>query len=200
MFQVIGALTSVLMIWVVTGVLLYLAVGRVINENFELDAGIMLITSAVGVAVNLVLVITQCCWVFFVGYNLLPISILLCRMGLTLHQHGHSHGGEGHGHSHGHNHEKSGDANNTLNKTNINVRAAYIHVLGDFIQSTGVLVAALIIYFQVSPRVQITKFINWQNVELITNKKLARNYNFVPFLSMFCKLSCITFWLAWIDR
>ena len=33
---------------------------------------------------------------------------------------------------------------------NINVRAAFIHVVGDFLQSLGVLVAALIIYFKVS--------------------------------------------------
>ena len=35
-------------------------------------------------------------------------------------------------------------------KTNINVRAAFIHVIGDFLQSLGVLVAALIIYYKVS--------------------------------------------------
>lgn len=56
-------------------------------------------------------------------------------MGLTLHQHGHSHGGTD---SHSHKPEE-----------NINVRAAFIHVLGDFIQSFGVLVAALIIYYKV---------------------------------------------------
>ena len=33
--------------------------------------------------------------------------------------------------------------------SNINLRAAAIHVIGDFIQSVGVLVAALIIYFKV---------------------------------------------------
>lgn len=65
-------------------------------------------------------------------------------MGLTLHQHGHSHGGssDGHGHSHG----KHDDEHE---KTNINVRAAYIHVIGDFIQSFGVLIAAIIIFFNV---------------------------------------------------
>merc|ERR1712080_390072 len=67
----------------------------------------MLITSACGVAVNIV-------------------------MGCTLHQHGHSHGG---GSSHSHD-------------ENLNVRAAYIHVIGDFIQSIGVLLAALLIYFK----------------------------------------------------
>ncbi|XP_011309176.1 zinc transporter 2 isoform X2 [Fopius arisanus] len=121
--EVIGALTSVLLIWVVTGILFYLAIERIVNKDFELDAEVMLITSAIGVAVNLV-------------------------MGLTLHQHGHSHGG-GHGHSHGGDHGHShGGGKHQGDDKNINVRAAYIHVLGDFIQSTGVLVAALIIYFK----------------------------------------------------
>lgn len=62
-------------------------------------------------------------------------------MGCTLHQHGHTHGG-GSSHSHakleeGHTHD-----------VNINVRAAYIHVVGDLIQSLGVLLAALIIYYK----------------------------------------------------
>lgn len=51
--EVIGALTSVLLIWVVTGVLVYMAVQRVIYKQFEINATVMLITSAVGVAVNL---------------------------------------------------------------------------------------------------------------------------------------------------
>ena len=56
-FQVIGALTSVLLIWVVTGILFYLAIERIVHKDFELDATVMLITSAIGVVVNLVLVI-----------------------------------------------------------------------------------------------------------------------------------------------
>lgn len=52
-------------------------------------------------------------------------------MGWQLHDsHGHSHGGGG-GHS----------------DENINVRAAFIHVLGDVLQSIGVFIAALLIYF-----------------------------------------------------
>lgn len=57
--------------------------------------------------------------------------------------HGHSHGlsaGRSHGHSHG------GDDV----ARNINVRAATVHVLGDLIQSIGVLVAAVVIKFKVS--------------------------------------------------
>ncbi len=50
-------------------------------------------------------------------------------MGCSLHGggHGHSHGGGGGGHGHGHSHGGQ-------NGSNINVRAAMIHVIGDFIQ------------------------------------------------------------------
>ncbi|VVC31480.1 Hypothetical protein CINCED_3A011580 [Cinara cedri] len=112
--EVLGALTSVLLIWVVTGILLYLAVERIKNMSYSIDANIMLITSIIGLCVNVV-------------------------MGLTLHQHSHSHGG-----LETHSHETSG--RNSSN--NINVRAAYIHVLGDILQSLGVLVAAVVVYFK----------------------------------------------------
>nr|XP_033331401.1 zinc transporter 2-like isoform X1 [Megalopta genalis] len=129
--EVIGALTSVLLIWVVTGILFYLAVERIIHQDFELNATVMLISSIVGVAVNLV-------------------------MGLSLHQHGHSHG---HSHQEEYARSKSSQLGNLENQTdvheahdqdksNINVRAAFIHVLGDFIQSIGVFVAAVIVYFK----------------------------------------------------
>merc|ERR1712150_432829 len=37
---------------------------------------------------------------------------------------------------------------NGKEKENINVKAAFIHVVGDFVQSLGVFIAALIIYFK----------------------------------------------------
>lgn len=65
-------------------------------------------------------------------------------MGWQLHDspHGHSHGGLGGG-SHGHSHGGGGAGN----EDNLNVRAAFIHVVGDVLQSVGVFVAALVIYF-----------------------------------------------------
>ena len=51
--EVIGATVSVLLIWVVTGILVYIAVERIIEKNYEIDATIMLITSGVGVLVNI---------------------------------------------------------------------------------------------------------------------------------------------------
>ena len=106
--EVLGAIASVLMIWVVTGILFYMAVLRVIKQDFQIDSKVMLITSGLGVLVNII-------------------------MGASLHQHGHSHGG-GAGHSHG------GDSEQAHSQTseNINVKAAFIHVLGDFLQSLGV--------------------------------------------------------------
>lgn len=83
-------------------------------------------------------------------------------MGIALHPaHGHSHSGAGNGtdtHSPRHSHgssltvENEGSVPQTTpcRKQNLNVRAAFIHVVGDFIQSVGVLIAALIIYFKVS--------------------------------------------------
>ena len=69
--------------------------------------------------------------------------------------HGHSHGG-GHGHAQGG--DKRGGhfcQERTHDKVehdtrNINVRAAFIHTIGDLIQSLGVLLAAYLIKFRVS--------------------------------------------------
>ena len=69
-------------------------------------------------------------------------------LGLTLHGvcglgHGHSHGG-GHGHSHG-GRKLSNDS--VSSQKHINIRAAFIHVLGDLLQSIGVLISSLLIKF-----------------------------------------------------
>jgi cation diffusion facilitator family transporter len=113
------------MIWVVTGILVYAAILRIVNGNYEVNATIMLITSAIGVGVNII-------------------------MGCSLHQHGHAHkdpqvesGEATGGGQHGHGHDAAGKE-----RENINVKAAFIHVIGDFVQSLGVFIAALIIYFR----------------------------------------------------
>ena len=58
-------------------------------------------------------------------------------MGLALHQSGH-----GHSHDHGQSHDTSQPQGNP------SVRAAFIHVVGDLLQSLGILVAAHILYFK----------------------------------------------------
>lgn len=51
--EVVGALTSVLLIWVITGILVYLAIQRLITKEFEIQAKPMLITAGLGVIVNI---------------------------------------------------------------------------------------------------------------------------------------------------
>ncbi|KAJ7420747.1 hypothetical protein BTVI_20496 [Pitangus sulphuratus] len=54
--EVLGALASVLSIWVVTAALVYLAAARIISNDYEIEARAMLATSACAVGVNLVYV------------------------------------------------------------------------------------------------------------------------------------------------
>lgn len=139
--EILGALLSVFTIWLVTGVLVYLAVERLVSDDYTIEGTVMLITSGCAVLANII-------------------------MALTLHQsgHGHSHGGlSSHGHSHSpkssptkspqalpngdadleHNHQER-----RANQANASVRAAFVHVVGDLLQSLSVLISALIIFFK----------------------------------------------------
>uniref|UniRef100_A0A673JEI6 Proton-coupled zinc antiporter SLC30A8 n=1 Tax=Sinocyclocheilus rhinocerous TaxID=307959 RepID=A0A673JEI6_9TELE len=135
--EILGALLSVFTIWLVTGVLVYLAVERLIDDDFTIEGTVMLITSGCAVLANII-------------------------MAFTLHQsdHGHSHGGLSYGHSHDHGKENSHSHSNAnhcdveengsgnTQQVNASVRAAFVHVIGDLLQSVSVLVSALIIFFK----------------------------------------------------
>ena len=47
-----GALLSVLVIWVLTGVLVYMAIQRIITKDYEVNAQVMLITASGGLLIN----------------------------------------------------------------------------------------------------------------------------------------------------
>lgn len=51
--EILGALLSIFTIWLVTGVLVYLAVERLISDDFEIEGTIMLITSGCAVLANI---------------------------------------------------------------------------------------------------------------------------------------------------
>ncbi|XP_070777135.1 proton-coupled zinc antiporter SLC30A2-like [Enoplosus armatus] len=121
--EILGMLLSVVSIWAVTAVLVISAVQRISDGDYDIDSQIMLITSGGAVGVNVLMV------------------LILHQSGAS---HGHSHGlpagrlqrderRQGHGHHHGHG--------------NASVKAAFIHVVGDLVQSVGVLLAATIIHF-----------------------------------------------------
>lgn len=52
LLEVLSAMISVMLVYVLMGFLLYEAVQRTIHMNYEINGDIMLITAAVGVAVN----------------------------------------------------------------------------------------------------------------------------------------------------
>ncbi|NXO05595.1 ZNT3 protein, partial [Rhinopomastus cyanomelas] len=120
--ETLGALASVFSIWVVTAALVYLAAARIISNDYEIEARAMLATSAGAVGVNLV-------------------------MAFILHQ---SPTGHGHGCGGYEKLESTGGCGHrqTPLPGSTSVRAAFVHVVGDLLQSLGVLLAATIIYFK----------------------------------------------------
>ncbi|KAB5574609.1 hypothetical protein PHYPO_G00210980 [Pangasianodon hypophthalmus] len=125
--EVMSAGISVLLIYILTGVLLNEAVQRTLHPDFTIDGDVMLITAAVGVAVNLIM------------------GFLLNQSG-HLHSHAHSHS-----HSAGHAHSQrrgQGRGRSQHSHGSLAVRAAFIHALGDLVQSVGVLIAAYIVRFK----------------------------------------------------
>ncbi|KFZ49056.1 Zinc transporter 8, partial [Podiceps cristatus] len=69
--EILGALMSMIIVWMVTGVLTYLASMRLLHSDYDIDATVMLITSACAVLANILL------------------SLILHQTG-----HGHSHGAQ----------------------------------------------------------------------------------------------------------
>lgn len=51
--EVVSAVLSVMLIYILTAFLLFEAVQRTVHQDFSIDGDVMLITAAVGVAVNL---------------------------------------------------------------------------------------------------------------------------------------------------
>ncbi|XP_078386335.1 putative proton-coupled zinc antiporter SLC30A4 [Cetorhinus maximus] len=121
-FEALAAVLSVMLIYAVTIGLVYEAVQRTIHQDFEIQADVMIIIAAIGVAVNLVM-----------GFLLNQSS----------HTHSHSHCPSGHT-ARG----ARGNAEHGHNPGSLAVRAAFVHALGDLLQSVGVLVAAYIIRFK----------------------------------------------------
>lgn len=188
--EILGALISIQMIWLLAGILVYEAIARLIHDTGEVQGFLMFLVSAFGFLVNIIMIV------------------------LLGHDHGHGHGHEhghdhghghshdhGHGHDHGHKHddhryeeveythsqgisisahhhphhgggnlkedEQHGkdlatpllssvseadevpkDKGKQKKQRNINVQGAYLHVLGDCIQSVGVMISGAIIWYK----------------------------------------------------
>ncbi|XP_047979650.1 metal tolerance protein B-like [Salvia hispanica] len=135
--EVIGALLSVQLIWVMSVSLIYEAIKRLVMKQTEVNGRLMFVIAAFSLVVNVIMVL----WL----------------------GHDHSH----HGHSHqnckddSHSHEKeestTGDEESTnlissphgsSHMLNINIRGAYLHIICDCIQSVAAMVAGVFIWIK----------------------------------------------------
>ncbi|KAH8416193.1 hypothetical protein KR222_010407 [Zaprionus bogoriensis] len=170
-FEVLGALISILGIWLLTAMLVVVAIERIYSQDFQLDVNVMMFIAAIGIGINIIMMfVLHGSW--FMGPNGHGHS--------HSHGHGHSHShshshsqshshshnhshSHSNGHSHGYEHAGSGsdDGHNVVitngskpgqtsagaTERNLNLRAAMIHVIGDLVQSIGVFLAAVLIKF-----------------------------------------------------
>ncbi|KAI9491609.1 cation efflux protein [Zychaea mexicana] len=119
--EVIAAVVSVMTIWILTAFLVHEAIQRIRHPR-EINARLMCITALIGVVVNLVLA-------FILG-------------GHHHHHHHHDH------HDHHDVEEDHGHHKHQHKDTNINLRAATLHVLGDLLAAVGVLISSIVLLFK----------------------------------------------------
>lgn len=180
--EILGALVSIQLIWLLAGILVYEAIVRLLNDTGEVNGFLMFLVATFGLLVNI------------------AMAVML--------GHDHSHGGHdhGHGHSHSHSHSHSHNHNDQDDKShdhrhgvritthphsheehssdeehghaheedmlepllkknshdknlpssekeekkkrNVNLQGAYLHVLGDSIQSIGVMIGGALIWYK----------------------------------------------------
>ncbi|XP_075166360.1 zinc transporter 41F isoform X2 [Haematobia irritans] len=89
--EVMGALASILGIWILTATLVLVAIQRVYANDYDLDADTMMVISGIGILINIVMI-----FILHTSSGELPEG----GLGAT---HGHSHS-HNHGHNHSHNH------------------------------------------------------------------------------------------------
>ncbi|XP_028795819.1 metal tolerance protein 1 [Neltuma alba] len=159
--EILGALVSIQLIWLLTGILVFEAIQRLIAGTHEVNGLLMFLVSAFGLLVNIIMAL-------LLGHD---------HGHGHGHRHGHGHDEHDHGHVHGsivsthqhhhdeehsrdkHHHHSHDDVSEPLlngskgkpeekKEWNINVRGAYLHVLGDCIQSIGVMIGGAIVWYK----------------------------------------------------
>ncbi|MCO3322764.1 CDF family iron/cobalt efflux transporter AitP [Pseudomonas aeruginosa] len=113
--EVLGSYTSALLLLLVAGLMLYQSVERLLDPR-PIHYQQAMLVAALGLLVNL-----ACAW--------------LLRDGHAHHGHGHSH------HHHHHDHDHDHDHDHHAHRHDLNLRAAYLHVLADAATSLLAIVA-----------------------------------------------------------
>ncbi|EPM7262999.1 TPA: CDF family iron/cobalt efflux transporter AitP [Pseudomonas aeruginosa] len=114
--EVLGSYTSALLLLLVAGLMLYQSVERLLDPS-PIHYQQAMLVAALGLLVNL-----ACAW--------------LLRDGHAHHGHGHSHH-----HHHHHHHDHDHDHDHHAHRHDLNLRAAYLHVLADAATSLLAIVA-----------------------------------------------------------
>lgn len=156
--EVLGAFMSIVLIWALTAVLVVEAVRRLLRPE-PVDGRLMFIMAALGIVVNV-----------FMGLVLgheHDHTHAHHQHDAAAAEHGHAHGDlETHGeggradraeHAH-HEHANANAGGSSSPKShhrhhshmgeNVNVRAAFLHVIGDLVQSVGVMIAAVVVWWR----------------------------------------------------
>ncbi|KAM0684576.1 hypothetical protein MDAP_000346 [Mitosporidium daphniae] len=129
--EILGALGSVAFIWILTGALILEAIDRIRNPK-EINGKLMFFVALIGFCINIIMILT------------------FHRLSKEIHEplHRHKESEEIPAHAHRHDNFLA-----SLLPSNLNIRSAFIHIIGDLIQSLGVLFASAIIW--ASPKYQI---------------------------------------------
>uniref|UniRef100_A0A914M4H5 Uncharacterized protein n=1 Tax=Meloidogyne incognita TaxID=6306 RepID=A0A914M4H5_MELIC len=153
--EVLGALSSVLVIWVLTGMLLYMAVWRIVANEYEVKPDTMMLTAGIGVLFNLLIGTllhikerrkknstnsTIPIQINLEGRNGSIVSIESTTIENTNTSTSSSSSSDIE-------EENNSQCSGSNKSNNLNIQAAFVHVLGDLCQSLGVLIASIIIKF-----------------------------------------------------
>ncbi|OIT02278.1 PREDICTED: metal tolerance protein B [Nicotiana attenuata] len=138
--EVLGALLSVQLIWLVSGLLIYEAIQRMFHPQAKVNGKLMFAIAAFGLIINFVSVL-------WLGHD----HSLHCHSYNPCKDHDHDHDHEMQ-ELHPRNEEESlklvSAASSCSKPTNINIEGAYLHVISDLIQSVGVMIAGAIMWFK----------------------------------------------------
>ncbi|MBA0707915.1 hypothetical protein Golax_019923 [Gossypium laxum] len=154
--EVLGALISVQLIWLVSALLIYEALNRLLHDKQKVDGALMFAIAAFGFFINLIIVL-------WLGHD---HSHHVFGNDHHHHHHVHLHDHHHHEHLHDHHHHlehhdheggkpcdlTKEDETSLVTSTpktkilNINLQGAYLHVMADLIQSVGVMIAGAVIW------------------------------------------------------
>ncbi|KAG1365689.1 metal tolerance protein 1 [Cocos nucifera] len=194
--EILGALVSIQLIWLLAGILVYEAIVRLIHNSGEVKGVLMFAVAAFGLVVNIIMAV-------LLGHDHGHHGPSNHGHHHDDHSHDHEHDVE-HGHSHGisvtTHHHHSGNSKHKeecepllahaegtssqsssleetkMNQRNINVHSAYLHVLGDSIQSIGVMIGGAIIWYKPQWKViDLVCTLVFSVIVLITTIKMLRN-------------------------